>query len=247
MRTPDRGVVARLRPRPEKSGERVQGDNRRGPAVHFPAGQAAREGSHRALRAVLPPPRGHRRAALRASSSKKSATPSTASFPAAKSSGWRWPWRWSMIRKSSSSTSRPPASTRRSAAKSTTSSKSSGASKRTLLLTTHYIEEAERLCDRVAIVDHGRVIALGTPRELKHASAGTTRIEVRLARPLTNGALIRSRRRLRLPRIRRHLRTAFRRVRRGRSSRWSSSWKPKTTNCRAWKCFRRRSKTSSSS
>ncbi len=37
---------------------------------------------------------------------------------------------------------------------------------RTILLTTHYMEEAERLCDRVAIVDHGRVIAHGTPREL---------------------------------------------------------------------------------
>ena len=37
---------------------------------------------------------------------------------------------------------------------------------RTIILTTHYMEEAERLCDRVAIVDHGRVIALGTPREL---------------------------------------------------------------------------------
>ena len=35
--------------------------------------------------------------------------------------------------------------------------------KKTILLTTHYIEEAERLCDRVAIVDHGNVIALGTP------------------------------------------------------------------------------------
>ena len=37
---------------------------------------------------------------------------------------------------------------------------------RTVLLTTHYMEEASRLCDRVAVVDHGRVIALGTPREL---------------------------------------------------------------------------------
>jgi ABC-2 type transport system ATP-binding protein len=61
--------------------------------------------------------------------------------------------------------------------------------KKTVLLTTHYIEEAERLCDRVAIVDHGRVIAQGTPRELKQRSAGTTRIEVRLARPLTDGML----------------------------------------------------------
>ena len=58
------------------------------------------------------------------------------------------------------------------------------ADKKTVLLTTHYIEEAERLCDRVAIVDHGKVIALGTPRELKQRSAGTTRIEVSLAKPI---------------------------------------------------------------
>ena len=37
---------------------------------------------------------------------------------------------------------------------------------RTVLLTTHYMEEASRLCDRVAVVDQGKVIALGTPREL---------------------------------------------------------------------------------
>jgi ABC-2 type transport system ATP-binding protein len=37
---------------------------------------------------------------------------------------------------------------------------------RAILLTTHYMEEAERLCDRVAIIDHGRVIAEGSPREL---------------------------------------------------------------------------------
>jgi ABC-2 type transport system ATP-binding protein len=36
----------------------------------------------------------------------------------------------------------------------------------TVLLTTHYMEEAERLCDRVAIMDHGKVIALGTPADL---------------------------------------------------------------------------------
>jgi ABC-2 type transport system ATP-binding protein len=61
--------------------------------------------------------------------------------------------------------------------------------KKTVLITTHYIEEAEKLCDRVAIVDAGKVIAHGTPRELKRSGAGSTRIEVRLARPLVNGAL----------------------------------------------------------
>jgi ABC-2 type transport system ATP-binding protein len=61
--------------------------------------------------------------------------------------------------------------------------------KKTILMTTHYIEEAERLCDRVAIVDHGKVIACGSPRELKQRSGGNTRIEVKLAKPATNGTL----------------------------------------------------------
>jgi ABC-2 type transport system ATP-binding protein len=62
--------------------------------------------------------------------------------------------------------------------------------KKTILMTTHYIEEAERLCDRVAIVDHGKVIALGTPRELKERSGDKTRIEVRLAKPEPDTALL---------------------------------------------------------
>src|SRR5580692_6681446 len=41
---------------------------------------------------------------------------------------------------------------------------------RTILLTTHYIEEAERLCDRVAIIDQGRIIAMDTPRKLQQQS-----------------------------------------------------------------------------
>ena len=61
--------------------------------------------------------------------------------------------------------------------------------KKTIVMTTHYIEEAERLCDRVAIVDHGQVIAIGSPRELKARAGGATRIEVRLSKPETDAAL----------------------------------------------------------
>jgi ABC-2 type transport system ATP-binding protein len=52
---------------------------------------------------------------------------------------------------------------------------------RSILLTTHYMEEAERLCDRVAIVDHGRMIALGTPRELIAALRAEHVLEFALA------------------------------------------------------------------
>jgi ABC-2 type transport system ATP-binding protein len=52
------------------------------------------------------------------------------------------------------------------------------ASRTTILLTTHYIEEAERLCDRVAIMDEGRIIAMGTPRELQEQVLGNARVEI---------------------------------------------------------------------
>ncbi len=48
---------------------------------------------------------------------------------------------------------------------------------RTILITTHYMDEAQRLCDRVAIIDKGKVIALGTPRELIRSLGGTEVIE----------------------------------------------------------------------
>ena len=48
----------------------------------------------------------------------------------------------------------------------------------TIVLTTHYIEEAERLCDRVAIVDQGRIIAMGTPREIQQRTLGHSLIEI---------------------------------------------------------------------
>ena len=47
----------------------------------------------------------------------------------------------------------------------------------TLVITTHYMDEAEGLCDRLAIVDRGRIVALGTPQELKHKAMGGDVIE----------------------------------------------------------------------
>ena len=54
---------------------------------------------------------------------------------------------------------------------------------RTILLTTHYMDEAERLCDRVAIVDQGKVIALGTPAQLIAKLGGDHLIEFALEEP----------------------------------------------------------------
>jgi len=48
---------------------------------------------------------------------------------------------------------------------------------RTIILTTHYMDEAERLCDRVAIMDHGKVIALGTPQQLIATVGGEDIVE----------------------------------------------------------------------
>ncbi|MFN8571341.1 MAG: ABC transporter ATP-binding protein [Gemmatimonadaceae bacterium] len=49
---------------------------------------------------------------------------------------------------------------------------------RTIVLTTHYMDEAERLCDRIAIVDHGKVIAEGTPRELVRSLGADQMVEL---------------------------------------------------------------------
>jgi ABC-2 type transport system ATP-binding protein len=60
---------------------------------------------------------------------------------------------------------------------------------RTVLLTTHHIDEAEALCDRVAIVDSGRIVALGSPAELVAAAKLPTRIAFASTRPLDPAAL----------------------------------------------------------
>jgi ABC-2 type transport system ATP-binding protein len=49
---------------------------------------------------------------------------------------------------------------------------------KTLLLTTHYMFEADELCDRIAVIDHGRIVAEGTPEDLKRVVGGYSVIEI---------------------------------------------------------------------
>jgi ABC-2 type transport system ATP-binding protein len=53
----------------------------------------------------------------------------------------------------------------------------------TVLITTHYMDEADRLCDRIAIVDHGKLVALDTPRALKASIPGSSVIEAQFLSP----------------------------------------------------------------
>ena len=56
----------------------------------------------------------------------------------------------------------------------------------TILLTTHYMDEADRLCDRIAIVDHGVLVALDTPTKLKDSVPGTDIVEAEFENPPAN-------------------------------------------------------------
>jgi ABC-2 type transport system ATP-binding protein len=60
--------------------------------------------------------------------------------------------------------------------------RSLAASGATVLLTTQYLEEADQLASRIAVIDHGTIVAEGTPGELK-AAAGTGTLRIRLADP----------------------------------------------------------------
>ena len=61
--------------------------------------------------------------------------------------------------------------------------------RRSIVLTTHYIEEAERLCDRVAIIDEGQIIEIGTPREIQQRTLGQSLIELHCEQPVPAGSL----------------------------------------------------------
>jgi ABC-2 type transport system ATP-binding protein len=59
----------------------------------------------------------------------------------------------------------------------------------TLFMTTHYLEEADSLCDRVAIIDHGKIVVVGTPEDLKHSLGGDI-ITIGIKEDADVGALI---------------------------------------------------------
>jgi len=59
----------------------------------------------------------------------------------------------------------------------------------TILLCTHYMDEADRLCDRLAIIDHGKIVALGTPRELKSSVPGQDILTVQFFKEVSDELL----------------------------------------------------------
>jgi ABC-2 type transport system ATP-binding protein len=128
--------------------------------------------------------------ALPATCSSASASPRPArrwcaTTPAACAAGSTSAPASSGARDSCCSTSPPPVSTRAAAASCGTPSATSSADGTDVLLTTQYLEEADQLARDVVIIDHGRVIASGTPDELKD-QAGSDVIEVRPRRPATS-------------------------------------------------------------
>jgi ABC-type multidrug transport system ATPase subunit len=62
---------------------------------------------------------------------------------------------------------------------------------KTVLITTNLMEEAQELCSRIAIIDHGRLVALGTPDELKQKLGGSV-VEIEMVRPFEMQAVLRT-------------------------------------------------------
>ncbi len=160
-REPQHGPRAdRLRPpgRLDRSGrDRPRRARHPGPAVRHAASPTRRRGQRRCSSPSTSrrPPTGR-------------PAPTRAACGAASTSGSAS----STGRRSCSSTSRRPASTRRPGRGCGTRSGPCASSGTTVFLTTHYLEEADALCDRLAIIDHGKIVAEGTADELKRQVAG---------------------------------------------------------------------------
>ena len=83
-----------------------------------------------------------------------------------------------------SSMNPPPASTRRAGSRSGRYSREFHREGQTILITTHHMEEADQLCDRVAIMDHGRILALDTPAGLKRSLGSSSVVRIAASGPL---------------------------------------------------------------
>ena len=55
----------------------------------------------------------------------------------------------------------------------------------TMMIATHFMDEAERLCNRVALIDHGRIVAIGTPAQLAEEAGGGKRVRFAPDKPST--------------------------------------------------------------
>ena len=172
-RTPDAGTRARARARPGPRRRAAAAAHRRHAARGrpLPGPEAARAAA--AVRGLLRRPRGPRRAARHSSAcATRSRTPGAAPLGRPGAAAVARVRARSAGPRSCSSTSRPRAWTRTPARRRGSSSATCATRGVTVLLTTHAMDEAEQLCDRVAIIAGGKLAALGSPAELtRHAVA----------------------------------------------------------------------------
>ena len=159
-----RGLRARRATRPTNAP--AQAADRHRAAVDRRRAVPDGRGDDRDVRRLLPAPASRSTRSSSSSGSPRSATRGWQACPVASSVAWTSRSRSSAIPSCSSSTSRPPASIRPPGARPGRSSSNLAALGKTVLLTTHYMDEAQHLADRVAVIARGRIVAEGTPSTL---------------------------------------------------------------------------------
>ena len=242
---PRRRARRRRRPPPRPARDQPHRAVRRGRRAADRRGEPAHDGPPRRASAA-PRPAPAPASCSRASTSPTPAAGASAPTRAACAGGSTSRPASSGARRSCSSTSRPSGSTRAAARRCGTSIAELAGEGVTVFLTTQYLEEADRLADRVAVLDGGRIVAEGTPAELKRRVADQrARARARRRRRVRRGRARARRARARgrpgrLVHRRRHRRQRRARARAARRGR------PDGRAVRASRCTARRSTTSSS-
>ena len=172
----DRRHGSRPRPRPGGAVGQASRAGRDGPAgVRLsPAGPGGR--AHRHCGGAITRTRARSATCSSSWSSPRTGTPRSASCRAASGAAWTSPWPWRATPTWCSSTSRPPASTRRPGRRCWAAIENLRRLGKTILLTTHYLDEAEQLADRIAILRAGRIELAGTTHEVAVRAGLATRI-----------------------------------------------------------------------